>query len=445
MLCYQIKRKEKIMKKSGSKKLEVLYKNPHELIPNPRNSRTHSEKQVHQIAKSIEQLGNNNPVLIDTKDVIIAGHGRVEAAKLLGLESIPTICLEHLTKEQVRAYMLADNKLALESGWDKEILKIELEELSTLDLDFDVDVTGFDTPEIDLIINSEVIEDSKKKEKMDPLDELPEESEIENRVQKGDLHQLGEHKLYCGDSSQEESYKILMQDGLAGVVFTDPPYNVKIKGNVSTKKNVAEFAMASGEMSEKEFAKFLRTAMSLQAKYSIDGSIHFQCMDWRHMHEMLVAARPIYSLLNLCVWDKKTAGMGSLYRSQHELVFVFKNGIAPHVNNVELGVHGRYRSNVWKYQGMHASNPQAKGLLTLHPTVKPTAMIMDALLDASKPNDIVLDAFGGSGSTLLAAERTKRRARVIELETHYCDVILHRWEKMTGKQAELIGNYKEAK
>jgi hypothetical protein len=217
-----------------------------------------------------------------------------------------------------------------------------------------------------------------------------------------------------------------------------------MKGNVSTKKNAEEFAMASGEMSKAEFTEFLRKALYFQAKYSVDGSIHFQCMDFRHMQEMLDAGLSVYSeLKNLCVWDKKTAGMGSLYRSQHELIFVFKNGTAAHVNNVELGVHGRYRTNVWKYQGMHASNPQAKSLLKLHPTVKSTAMIMDALLDVSKPGDIVLDVFGGSGSTLLAAERTKRRARVIELEPKYCNVILHRWEKLTGQKSVLIGNYKE--
>lgn len=432
------------MSKKFYKQLEVVYRNPNELKPNPRNSRTHSEKQIHKIAESISKLGFNCPILTDKEGVVVAGHGRLEASKLLELDSVPTICLENLTPDQIRAYIIADNKIALDAGWDIEILKIELGELSVLDLDFDVNVTGFETAEIDNIINFEVIEESKK-DKPDPLDQLPEESEICERVKEDDLWQLGNHKLYCGNSLEEKSYKILMQDELAGVVFTDPPYNVKIKGNVSTKETAAEFAMASGEMSQKEFAKFLRTTMSLQAKYSIDGSIHFQCMDWRHMHEMLVAARPVYSLLNLCVWDKKTAGMGSLYRSQHELVFIFKNGSASHVNNVELGVHGRYRSNVWKYQGMHASNPQSKGLLMLHPTVKPTAMIMDALLDASKPNDIVLDAFGGSGSTLLAAERTKRRARVIELEPHYCDVILHRWEKMTGKKAILLCSNTEVK
>lgn len=434
------------MKKSGSKKLEVLYKKPNDLKPNPRNSRTHSKKQIHKLAKNISKLGFNSPILQDKDDFVIAGHCRLEAAKLLGLESVPTICLEHLSPDEIRAYIIADNRMALDSEWDMEILKSELEELSKLDLDFEIDITGFETPEIDNIINFEVIEDSKK-EKSNPLDEFPEESEIEDIVKEGDLWQIGEtHKLFCGDSTKEESYKILMQDELADVIFTDPPYNVKIQGNVTSKKSVAEFAMASGEMNRKEFAKFLRTAMALQAKYSCDGSIHFQCMDFRHMHEMLVAAQPVYSeLKNLCIWDKISAGMGSMYRSQHELVFVYKNGTAPHINNVELGAHGRYRTNMWRYRGMHASNPQAKELLKLHPTVKPTALIMDALLDVSKPGSIVLDAFGGSGSTLLAAERTMRRARLIEIDPHYCNIILKRAQKAIGQEVYFLGNYKNNK
>jgi DNA modification methylase len=198
-------------------------------------------------------------------------------------------------------------------------------------------------------------------------------------------------------------------------------------------------------MSKIEFTNFLKTAFKNLADYSLDGSIHFHCMDWRHMQELLDAGDSVYSeLKNLCVWDKITAGMGSLYRSQHELVFVFKNGTAAHINNIELGVYGRYRTNIWQYKGMHASNPEAVNLLKLHPTVKPTAMIMSAILDVSKPKGIVLDCFAGSGSTLLAAERTRRKARVIELEPKYCDVTLYRWEEMTGQKAKLIRNFKEA-
>lgn len=422
---------------NSKKELKVLYKNLNELQENPKNSRVHSEKQVAQIAKSIDSFGFNNPVLIDQNGVIIAGHGRYLAAKELELEEIPTVCLSHMTPDQIRAYIIADNKLAENAGWDKDILKIELEYLMNLDLDFDATITGFELPEIDLIINNEGIEEAKSKK--EPNEDFFETTvDIPERVKKGDLWKLGEHLLLCGDALNEHSYQVLMGSEKAQMIFSDPPYNVKIKGNVTKQKHHEEFAQASGEMTKAQFTEFLKTAFSMQAKYSVDGSIHFQCMDFRHMTEILNARESVYAdLINLCVWDKGTGGMGSLYRSQHELIFVFKNGTAPHINNVELGVHGRYRTNVWKYPGMHASNPQAKILAKLHPTVKPVPMIMDALLDCSASGDIVLDSFGGSGSTLIAAERTKRKARLIELDPHYCDVILYRWEKLTGKCAEL--------
>lgn len=425
---------------NSKKELKVLYKNLNELQENPKNSRVHSEKQVAQIAKSIDSFGFNNPVLIDQNGVIIAGHGRYLAAKELELEEIPTVCLSHMTPDQIRAYIIADNKLAENAGWDKDILKIELEYLMNLDLDFDATITGFELPEIDLIINNEGIEEAKSKK--EPNEDFFETTvDIPERVKKGDLWKLGEHLLLCGDALNEHSYQVLMGSEKAQMIFSDPPYNVKIKGNVTKQKHHEEFAQASGEMTKAQFTEFLKTAFSMQAKYSVDGSIHFQCMDFRHMTEILNARESVYAdLINLCVWDKETGGMGSLYRSQHELIFVFKNGTAPHINNVELGVHGRYRTNVWKYPGMHASNPQAKILAKLHPTVKPVPMIMDALLDCSAAGDIVLDSFGGSGSTLIAAERTKRKARLIELDPHYCDVILYRWEKLTGKSAELCAN-----
>ena len=428
--------------KSRKNKLAINYQNPAELKLNPKNSRTHSKQQLHKIAQSIEKLGFNNPVLVDTENVIIAGHGRVLAARDLGLTAIPTICLSHMTQEQIRAYIIADNKLAEEAGWDNEILKIELDFLMNLEseIGFDATITGFDIPQLDLILNPEVLDVVKDASKKDSDTEFLENViDIPKRVQKGDLWKLGEHLLYCGNSLEEISYKKLLQNELAQVVFTDPPYNVKIKGNVTKQKQHEEFELASGEMKKDEFIDFLKTAMSLQVRYSIDGSIHYQCMDWRHVSEMLDAGSEVYSSLkNICVWDKGTGGMGSLYRSQHEFIFVFKNGTKPHINNVELGVHGRYRTNVWKYKGMHASNPQAKTLIKLHPTVKPVPMIMDALLDCSSPNGIVLDSFGGSGSTLIAAERTKRKARIIELEPKYCDVILYRCEHLTGKMAKLV-------
>lgn len=428
--------------KENSQKLQVIMRNSDELKENLLNSRIHSEKQINQISRSITKLGFNNPILIDANNTVIAGHGRLAAAKSLKMRKVPTICLEHLSPDEVRAYIIADNKLAENAGWDEDILKIELEYLMSIesDLEFDATITGFEIPEIDIIVNPEVIDNNLES---DPADELPNEDNVQKRVNSGDLWALGTHRLYCGSSLEEYSFKKLMSDEVADVIFSDPPYNVAISGNVTKQKHHKEFLEASGELSEVEFREFLETTFKLQCKYSKQGSIHFQCMDWRHMSEILTAGKTYSELKNVCVWDKITAGMGSLYRSQQELIFVFKNGIEPHQNNIELGVHGRYRTNVWKYKGMHASNPQARSLCKLHPTVKPTAMIMDALLDVSSPNGIVLDCFGGSGSTLIAAEKVKRKARLIELDEHYCDVILYRWENYTGQKAQLISNNKE--
>lgn len=411
----------------------LFYSNIYELKNNPSNSRTHTEEQIHEIARSIEQFGFNNPILIDKNNVIIAGHGRYAAAKQLSIEKIPTIKLEDLTKEEVRAYIIADNRLAEKAGWDNEILKIEFQEL--INLGFDISLTGFSIPEIDIVINDEVA----NSQSIENLDKIPKLSKIKKRVKKYDLWQLGEHLLYCGDSTKEESFKTLLDNELAHCIFSDPPYNVKIQGHVTKNKSHSEFEFASGEMSKTEFTEFLTKIFELECKYSSDGSIHYQCMDWRHLQEILTAGNKTYSeLKNICVWDKIHPSNGSLYRSQHELVLVFKNGTAPHRNNIELGKHGRYRTNIWKVKGMSVCNPQSKVLRDYHPTVKPVSLIMDALLDCSAPSDIILDCFGGSGSVLIAAEKTQRKARLIEIAPHYCDVILHRWEKITDKKAILV-------
>lgn len=329
--------------------LKIEHRSPCELRPYTRNARTHSPKQVAEIATSIKAFGFNNPVLLDKDNGIVAGHGRVEAAKLLGLTSVPTIRLEHLTDAQKRAYILADNKLAEKAGWDREILAIELQNLMEIDLDFDISATGFELPEIDVLI--EVLE--TKPSNADPADEVPAiEGPAVTRL--GDVWQVGPHRLICGDSTAPETYDRLLAGETAQLVFTDPPYNVKIDGHVTGLGAVThrEFAMASGEMTEAEFTAFLSKVFGNLVNASADGAIHFVCMDWRHMGEVLAAARDRYAdLKNLCVWAKTNGGMGSLYRSQHELVFVFKVGAAPHVNNVELGRHGRYRTNVWSYAG----------------------------------------------------------------------------------------------
>ncbi|MBK3664776.1 site-specific DNA-methyltransferase [Bradyrhizobium diazoefficiens] len=402
------------------------------LTPYANNARTHSPKQIKQIARSIERFGFNNPVLIDDDDQIIAGHGRVEAAKQLKMKTVPCVRLSHLSKEDKRAYVLADNRLAEKSGWDKELLAIELQNL--IDVGFDVDLAGFEPAETDLII--EGIGDESDQ----PENQLPEASDTPLTSRPGDLWQLGKHLLACGDSTNAESYQLLLGDEQAAFVFTDPPYNVRIDGHVSGLGSIRhrEFAMASGEMTEDQFVRFLASVYELLCRYSVDGSIHQICMDWRHMREMLAAGDIHYSeLKNLCIWNKSNAGMGSFYRSKHELVFVWKNGDAPHINTFELGQHGRHRTNVWDYDGVNTMRPGRMDELAMHPTVKPVTLVADAIRDCSKRGNIVLDPFCGSGTILIAAEKTGRRARAIEIDPHYVDVAIRRWQTYTGKVARL--------
>jgi DNA modification methylase len=404
--------------------LKITYKDPAQLKPRARNPRTHTAKQIRQIQASIKEFGFINPVLIDGTNGIIAGHGRLEAAKLVGMRDVPTVRVDHLSPAQIRAYVIADNKLAENAGWDRELLTLELQELS-VELNFDVTITGFETAEIDLIIG-QIGEDASEE-----ADELPAiDRTVPAVTRPGDCWRIGDHYLFCGDALKADSYEKLLGTQKAQLVFTDPPYNVAIEGNVSGlgRNRHREFAMASGEMSVAEFTQFLATTFTLLTTFSANGSIHFICMDWRHMREVLEAAQTPYSeLKNLCVWSKSNAGMGSLYRSQHELVFVFKNGIKPHINNVELGRFGRNRTNVWNYAGASSFGSNRDADLSMHPTVKPLSMVADAILDCSKRGGIVLDAFAGSGTTLIAAERTGRRGYGVELDPYYCDTIVRRF------------------
>ena len=406
-----------------------------ELRPHPNNARTHSRKQVKQIAKSIEKFGFCNPVLVDDAKQIIAGHGRVEAAKLLGLEVVPTCLICHLSEAEKRAYILADNKLAENAGWDRELLAIELQGL--IELDVDIELTGFETAEIDLVLE-EAREASGAP--VGPEDKTPEPSPGPAVTQTGDLWLLGDHRLLCGDARNKIAYERLLEGAKAEFVFTDPPYNVAIDGNVCGLGRIhhREFAMASGEMSEADFTAFLQSVFAQLAENTVDGSIHQIFTDWRHLSEMLNAGRAVYSeLKNVCVWNKTNAGMGSFYRSKHELVFVWKSGTAAHINNFELGQHGRHRTNVWDYPGISSGRAGRLEELALHPTVKPTALIGDAIKDCSRRGSLVLDPFCGSGTILIAAERTGRKARALEIDPHYVDVAVRRWQAYTGKAALL--------
>ena len=397
-----------------------------ELTPWKQNARKHSKTQLKQIAASIAEFGFTNPVLIDQDNTILAGHGRVEAAKLLGLKAVPCLLLENMTAAQKRAYVLADNKLALNATWDEDILSEELKSLSEIDLGFDLSLSGFSIAEIDELIDL----DQPEQEHDTKDDVLPKQAP--QRVELGDIWQLGSHRIICGNSLDSDTIAKLMDDEQAQMIFTDPPYNVPIDGHVGGKGNIKhrEFAMASGEMSTAEFTSFLRTVFENLTKHAKDGSIHYICMDWRHMQEVLSAAEGIYSeLKNLIIWAKDRGGMGTFYRSRHELIFVYKHGNEPHINSFELGQHGRYRTNVWDYPAA------SKEDLILHPTVKPVQMIADAIRDVSGRGDIVLDLFGGSGSTLIAAEKTGRRARLCEIDPLYADIILARYEAYTKDEA----------
>jgi 16S rRNA G966 N2-methylase RsmD len=413
-------------------KLSVIYKDPKTLKPRATNPRTHSKRQIEQLKNSIKEFGFVRPVLLDGSDGIIAGHGSTLAAIELGMEDIPTVRVDHLTAQQIRAYVIADNKLAENAGWDRELLGLELKELS---LNFDLTLTGFELPEVDLLLGE--LEGPGS----DSADEIPEISDDRPAVTRaGDLWQIGNHFLLCGDSTKRESYETVMRGAKAQAVFTDPPYNVRIAGNVSGlgKAVHSEFAMASGEMTSEQFTGFLATVFGHLANSSVDGSLHYICMDWRHMQEVLIAGQAFTELKNLCVWAKTNAGMGSLYRSQHELVFVFKHGTGAHTNNVELGRFGRNRTNVWTYAGANTFGKDREAELAMHPTVKPVALVADAILDCSNRGGIILDAFAGSGSTLIAAEKTGRRGHGIEIDPRYADTIIQRFETVYGLKAQHV-------
>jgi len=401
-----------------------------QLRPHARNARRHSKKQIGQIADSMRRFGWTMPILVDGGNGIIAGHGRIEAARLIGLETVPVIRIEDLGEAEVRAYRLADNKLAENSDWDGELLRLEFQDLIRLDPDFELTETGFEIGEIDVVLG-----DSEAKP--DPVLETARSDLDGPRIaSRGDLWLLGErHRLFCGDALEDGSYAKLLDGEKARLGLSDPPYNVRIAGNVSGlgRRRHGEFAMASGEMSESEFTRFLETSFTRMAANSVDGAIQFIFMDWRHVVEVTQAGLAAFGeLKNICVWDKKNGGMGSLYRSAHEFVFVFKSGNGGHVNNVELGRYGRNRTNVWRHAGANSFGRGRNGALDMHPTVKPVGLVADAILDCSALKDIVLDPFGGSGSTIIAAQRTNRCARVIELDPKYVDVALRRFRRVTG-------------
>lgn len=396
-----------------------------------KNAKSHPEGQIQQIAASILQFGFNNPILVDENLEIIAGHGRMDAAQILGLETVPVIRLSHLSEAQKRAYRLADNKIAENGGWNADLLRLEISELEQICDDMDISITGFTDVELDILAMDDRTTVASK---VNNVPYIP-ENEIVTRL--CDVWRIGDHRIICGNSLDGNAFEKLLGNRLADMVLQDPPYNVKISGHVCGAGNVhhKEFMMASGEMTSDEFTQFLRKNFELCAKYSRPGALHYNFMDWRHIGEILAAGNDAFNnLVNMCVWCKTSGGMGSLYRSQHELCFIFKNGEDAHVNNVKLGSNGRYRTNVWQYAGVNAFG-RHKNDIKMHPTVKPVEMLKDAILDVTRRGDIVLDAFLGSGSTLIAAHQSKRVCYGIELDPLYVDTSIRRFFDLFGIDA----------
>jgi DNA modification methylase len=385
------------------------------LKPLGRETRRHPPAQIQKLQASLEQFG-------------FAGWGLVLAAQKMRLPEIPAVMIADLDEMKLRLLRLALNRLGDGSKWDVEALSLEFTDILEIDPNVDFSISGFEMSEIDTALSQSGLDEE---------DELPSmDTSIPPVTKPGDRWLLGEHQVDCADALAPESYDRLLGDEKAQMIFTDPPWNIPIEGNVSGLGAVKHqnFAMGCGEMTGAQFTQFLRTSLGHAANHSTDGSIHYVCMHWSKMAELLAATAEHYSeMKNLCVWSKSNAGMGSLYRSRHELVFVFKRGTAPHINNVELGRFGRNRTNVWEYPGQNVLNGTAKSKLSLHPTAKPVALVADAIRDCSNRNGIILDPFGGAGTTLIAAEKTGRKARLIELDPRYVDATIERWINLTGK------------
>jgi DNA modification methylase len=416
--------------------LQIEYLPTTSLVLNPNNARHHSESQVRKLGASMLRSGCPNPVLIDNNNVAWCGNGRVMAALRVGISHLPVIRLSHMSEADLRAYALADNRIAQDSSWSRKMLKAELQGLA--ELGYELELSGFTTLEIDTVLS---LGEDEPASSQDDIVELPDETPPISRI--GDLWHIGDHRLVCGDARMPFVYERLLQGERIQMVFVDPPYGVKIQNNVSGRGRFKhlDFVMGADGVADSEFAmELLRPAFRCIAAHALPGCIAFCCMDWRGGPKLLDAAQGIFhELKNLVIWVKSNAALGSFYRNQYEMVYVFKVSPGQHINNFGLGEGGRHRSNVWQYPGANVFRKGRMEDLADHPTVKPKNLVADALLDCSKRGGIVLDSFAGSGTTLIACEMTGRKGRGIELDPKYCDVILRRLQKETGKVALLDG------
>jgi len=397
-----------------------------DLRPASRQVRKVTEAQVARLVASIESFGFVRPILIAEGVRVIDGHALLKAAERLGLSTIPVVRVDHLSPAEVRALRITLNRTSETGSWDVEALTIEL---AALEIEgFDLEVTGFSDIEIDGLLRTD----------HDLETSPPEPAEDAVAVTRlGDLWRLGDHRVICADARDPNALSTLMGEEKARVILTDEPYNVPIVGHV-TKKAHREFEVAAGELSAEEFLKFNLDWASASLTHLIDGGLFGTFIDWRHVDVVLAAGATLgLHLQNIIVWSKTNAAMGSLWRAQHELLPIFKKGTAAHVNNVALGKNGRHRTNVWSYPGANVPGSDANAMLAKHPTPKPVAMLADAMLDVTMPGEIVLDPFLGSGSTLMAAQRTGRICGGVELDPLYVDLVIARWSAATGCAAIL--------
>ena len=403
------------------------------VLANPASARTHNRRQIGKLARGLDAVGHLTPAIIDEQMMLLAGHARLQASKMNGAETMPVVQVFGLSEARKRAFLIADNRIAADAGWDRNKLAQQLPELEVLfeDTNLTLEDTGFEIAGLDEI-------------RVDFDNEAEPDDEISKDIlgcppvlRAGDLIALTNHRLLVGDCRTAEAVDRLCDGRKAAAAFLDPPYNVAIRDIVGRGRSKhGEFAMASGEMSPDEFVAFLKVTLGQATRVSTDGGVHFVCMDHKHLGELLEAGAEVYGRrLDLVVWNKTNAGQGSFYRQQHELIGVFRVGEAPHRNNIQLGRFGRNRSNVWTYPGANTFRAGRMADLAAHPTVKPLRLVADALRDVTRPGDAVLDLFCGSGTTLLAAEKVGRHALVMEIDPKYADVAVRRWQAATGRDA----------
>ena len=400
------------------------------LRPNSRNARTHSKKQIRQIGRSISEFGFLNPVLVDDANMILAGHGRFEAARLEGLTHVPIVRFGHLTEAQKRAYAIADNRIAEQAGWDRQRLSIELGELMDLRATegLDISVTGFEIDEIELLVKNW----AKPRSAPEDVAPRPPRHAI---TRPGDLWLLGGHRLLCGDAQNADNLGRLMEGALAAAAFCAPP---SMLAGSPVQPGSSE---PPGEMSPEQYRAALSETLGNGARASAEGAIYFVSIDWRGISDLIEVGRKIYGeIANLVVWNKMSAGPGSLYRSQHELIAVFRVGRQRSAINTESRPARSNRSDVWDYPGPKTAGETVLAVPAAARAAKPIALIADALLDCTTKGEIVLDLFAGSGATILAAEKIARTAYAIERETRFVDVTIQRWQRLTMREATLAGD-----